>query len=164
VSKRLGYPPDDERDYTRLGNSCWFTNLDHGRRHEPLQLMSSADNIKFSKHHDVRGIGYRRYYNYEAIEVPYVDAIPGDFTGVMGVPITFLDKYNPDQFEILGNSENMAQMGQLGVTPLGDEFVRTYYEQGGTGGVSAGHRKLGLTEPRYYWPFKRILIRRKDAS
>ena len=126
--------------------------------------MSSADNIKFSKHHDVRGIGYRRYYNYEAIEVPYVDAIPGDFTGVMGVPITFLDKYNPDQFEILGNSENMAQMGQLGVTPLGDEFVRTYYEQGGTGGVSAGHRKLGLTEPRYYWPFKRILIRRKDAS
>ena len=145
-AEKLGYPPDDERDYTRLGNSCWFTNIDHGRRHEPLQLMSTADNIKFSKHRDVRGVGYRRYYNYDAIEVPHVDAIPDDFDGVMGVPITFLDKYNPDQFQIIGSSEDMEQMGQLGAKPLGAEFVRTYFEQGGTGGVSPGHRKLGLTD------------------
>ena len=123
-----------------------------------------ADNIKFSKHKDVQGTGYRRYYNYDAIEVPYVDAIPDDFAGVMGVPITFLDKYNPDQFAIVASSKDMEQMGQLGVDPLGTEFVRIYFEQGGTGGVSPGHRKLGLTEPRYYVPFKRILIRRKDAS
>ncbi|MBZ4620500.1 DNA methyltransferase [Mycobacterium avium subsp. hominissuis] len=163
-AERLGYPSDDQYDYTRLGNSCWFTNIDHGRRHEPLQLMSAADNIKFSRHKDIREHGYRRYYNYDAIEVPYIDAIPSDYTGVMGVPITFLDKYNPDQFEILGNSEDMEQMGQLGAKPLGADFVRTYFEQGGTGSVSAGHRKLGLTEPRYYWPYKRILIRRKDAA
>lgn len=161
-AEKLGYPSDEEYDYTRLGNSCWFTNIDHGRRHEPLQLMTEADNIKFSRHKDVRGVGYRRYYNFDAIEVPHVDAIPDDFVGIMGVPITFLDKYNPDQFEIIGSSEDMEQMGELGATPLGDEFVRIYKEMGGTGSVSAGHRKLGLTEPRYYVPFKRILIRRKD--
>ena len=164
-AEKMGYPSDELRNYTRLGNSCWFTNIDHGRRHDPLQLMSMDDNIKFSKHKEVRGIGYRKYCNYPAaIEVPFVDAIPADFDGVMGVPITFLDKYNPDQFEILGNSDDMQQMEQLGVEPLGAAFVRTYYEQGGTGGVSAGHRKLGLTQPRYYWPFKRILIRRKAVA
>ncbi len=70
-AERLGYPSDDRYDYTRLGNSCWFTNLEHGRRHEPLQLMTMADNIKFSKHKDIRGVGYRRYDNFDAIEVPY---------------------------------------------------------------------------------------------
>lgn len=102
---KLGYPADDERDYTRLGNSCWFTNIDHGRRHEPLQLMSEADNIKFSKHKEVRGVGYPPYDNFDAIEVPFVDAIPADYYDLMGVPITFLDRYNPDQFEIVGSSE-----------------------------------------------------------
>lgn len=101
-AKRLGYPSDDDYDYTRLGNSCWFTNIDHGRRHEPLQLMTMADNIKFSNHKEVRGVGYVKYDNYDAIEVPFTDAIPADYTGAMGVPITYLDKYNPDQFEILG--------------------------------------------------------------
>jgi hypothetical protein len=163
-AEKLGYPSDEEYDYTRLGNSCWFTNIDHGRRHEPLQLMTEADNIKFSRHKDVRGVGYRRYYNFDAIEVPHVDAIPDDFAGIMGVPITFVDNYNPDQFEIVGSSEDMEQMGELGATPLGDEFVRIYKEMGGTGSVSPGHRKLGLTEPRYYVPFKRILIRRKDIT
>ena len=104
-AERLGYPPDDERDYTRHGNSCWFTNIDHGRRHEALQLMTKADNIKFSKHKEVRGIGYPPYDNFDAIEVPFVDAIPSDHDGMMGVPITFLDRYNPDQFEIVGSSE-----------------------------------------------------------
>jgi hypothetical protein len=164
-AERLGYPSDDERDYTRLGNSCWFTNIDHGRRHQPLELMSENDNIKFSKHKEVRGVGYRHYYNFpEAIDVPFVDAIPGDWDGIMGVPGTFLDKYNPDQFEILGSAEDMEQMEKLGVEMLGADFVNQYKAEGGTGGVSAGHRKLGLTEPRYYWPFKRVLIRRKDAS
>lgn len=102
---KLGYPPDDEYDYTRLGNACWFTNIDHGRRHEPLQLMTTADNIKYSKHKEVRGAGYPTYDNFDAIEVPFVDAIPSDHDGMIGVPITFLDKYNPDQFEIVGSSE-----------------------------------------------------------
>lgn len=95
---RLGYVGN----YTRLGNSCWFTNLDHGRRHQPLQLMTMADNIKFSKHKEIKGQSYQHYDNYDAIEIPFTDAIPSDYDGVMGVPISFLDKYCPEQFEILG--------------------------------------------------------------
>jgi len=93
---------EDGRKYIRVKGVRWFTNIDHGRRHEPLQLMTMADNIKFSKHKEVRGIGYQRYDNYDAIEVPFTDAIPADHTGLMGVPISFLDKHSPDQFEILG--------------------------------------------------------------
>lgn len=164
-AERLGYPSNGEYDFTRLGNSCWFTNIDHGRRHEPLQLMTMADNIKFSRHKEVRGLGYRRYCNFaEAIEVPYTDAIPSDYDGLMGVPITYLDKHNPDQFEIVAQADDMDAMRQIGVAPLGADFVRKYKEQGGTGSNSPGHRKLGLTEPRYYVPFKRILIRRRDGA
>lgn len=84
--------------------SVWFTNLDHGRRHQPLPLMTMADNLKFSKHKEIKGkTAYDRYDNYDAIEVPYTDAIPSDYEGAMGVPISFLDKYCPEQFEILGN-------------------------------------------------------------
>ncbi|MDF3319905.1 adenine-specific methyltransferase EcoRI family protein [Rhodococcus sp. C3V] len=162
---KLGYPSDDDYDYTRLGNSCWFTNIDHGRRHEPLQLMTMADNIKFSKRKEVRGIGYETYFNFpEAIEVPFVEAIPSDFDGIMGVPITFLDKYNPDQFEILTHGDNMDELRQLGVGTLGEEFVKTYYAQGGTGSNSQGHRRLGLTRPKYHTAFKRIMIRRKAEA
>jgi Adenine-specific methyltransferase EcoRI len=96
-AERLGYPSTQDRDFTRMGHACWFTNIEHGRRHEPLQLMTMSDNIKFSKHKDVRGLDYQRYYNFkEAIEVPWVDSLPSDYDGPMGVPITFLDKYNPD--------------------------------------------------------------------
>ncbi|MCI6485644.1 MAG: adenine-specific methyltransferase EcoRI family protein [Bacteroidales bacterium] len=97
-AERMGYVGN----YTRLGNSCWFTNLDHGRRHQPLILMTEADNVRYSRHKEIRGAGYAHYDNYDAIEVPYVDAIPSDYDGAMGVPITFLDKYCPEQFEILG--------------------------------------------------------------
>lgn len=105
-AEKLGYIGD----YTRLGNSCWFTNMEHGRRHQPLSLMTMADNLKFSKHKDIRGkTGYDRYDNYDAIEVPYTDAIPSDYNGVMGVPVSFLDKYNPEQFEILGCTYNYGR-------------------------------------------------------
>jgi hypothetical protein len=99
---RLGYVGD----YTRLGNSCWFTNLDHGRRHQPLPLMTMADNLKFSRHKELKGKKeYDKYDNYDAIEVPFTDAIPSDYDGIMGVPISFLDKYCPDQFVIMGATQ-----------------------------------------------------------
>jgi len=83
--------------------SVWFTNLDHGRRHQPLSLMTMDDNLKYSKHKEIKGkASYDRYDNYDAIEVPFTDAIPSDYEGVMGVPISFLDKYSPEQFDILG--------------------------------------------------------------
>ncbi len=96
---------DPMTNLVKFRNVAWFTNLEHGRRHQPLQLMTMAQNIKHSKHKEVRGIGYRRYDNYDAIEVPFTDAIPGDYDGVMGVPISFLDKYCPEQFEILGATQ-----------------------------------------------------------
>lgn len=84
-------------------NSClWLTNIEHGKRHQPLQLMSMEDNIKFSKHKEIRNKEYRKYDNYDAIDVPFTDAIPLGYKGVMGVPITFLDKFNPEQFRIIG--------------------------------------------------------------
>jgi hypothetical protein len=89
--------------YFSMGSIMWFTNLDHGRRHQELPLMTMEDNLRFSKHKGIKGkAAYDRYDNYDAIEVPFTDAIPCDYDGMMGVPITFLDKYNPDQFEILG--------------------------------------------------------------
>ena len=96
---RMGYVGN----YTRQGNSCWFTNLDHGRRHSPLSLMPMADNIKYSKHKEIRNDGYLPYYNYDGIDVPFVDAIPSDYDGIMGVPTSFLGKYNPEQFELVDN-------------------------------------------------------------
>lgn len=97
---------ENGRKYIRVKGVRWFTNLDHGRRHQPLNLMSMADNVKFSKHKQVRNHQYQKYENYDAIEIPFTDAIPSDYDGVMGVPITFLDKYNPEQFKILGMCEN----------------------------------------------------------
>lgn len=89
-----------------IAGVCWFTNVEHGKRHQPLQLMTMEDNLRFSKHTEIKTNGYIKYDNYNAIDVPYVDAIPKNYFGVMGVPITFMDKYNPEQFRIiaLGNS------------------------------------------------------------
>ena len=138
---RLGYIGN----YTRLGNSCWFTNLDHGRRHQPLPLMTMADNLKYSKHKEIKGkASYDRYDNYDAIEVPFTDAIPSDYDGVMGVPISFLDKYSPEQFEIVGITDrddnsgvktkeytekdmpNFGDLNRRGVIKVGKDYKPTY--------------------------------------
>ena len=103
---------DDVSELIKFRNVIWFTNIEHGKRHRPLPLMTMSDNIKFSKHKEVKGLGYQTYDNYDAIEVPFTDAIPSDFEGVMGVPISFLDKYSPEQFEILG-SQRWEKSGVL---------------------------------------------------
>ena len=83
-------------------NTIWLTNIDHGHRHQPLLLMTMEENLNFSKHKKIKDRqGYDRYDNYDAIEVPFTDAIPSDYDGVMGVPISFLHKYCPEQFEIV---------------------------------------------------------------
>lgn len=89
----------------RVSTSCWYTNLDHGRRHRPLSLMTMSDNLRFNRKLNGKP-AYQTYDNYDAIEVPYYDAIPSDYEGVMGVPVTFIDKYSPEQFEILGTLES----------------------------------------------------------
>jgi len=92
--------------FIRIKGVRWFTNIEHGRRHQPLPLMTLQDNLRFSKHREIKGkTEYVKYDNYDAIEIPFTDAIPSDYDGVMGVPISFLDKYSPEQFEILGSTQ-----------------------------------------------------------
>lgn len=97
---------DHKEGMIRVSGVVWFTNIDHGRRHQPLSLMTMEDNIKFSKHKEIKNAGYKAYDNYNAIEVPFTDGIPSDYDGVMGVPISFLLKYCPEQFEIIGATES----------------------------------------------------------
>jgi hypothetical protein len=158
---------ENGQKYIRIKGVRWFTNIDHGRRHEPLQLMTRADNLRYNKKliKALAGaIDYQKYDTYDAIEVPSTDSIPSDYDGVMGVPITFLDRYNPDQFEILFNAEDMAQTEAYGVEPLGEKRVADYYAAGGSAANSAGRRKLFLYHPRPYVPYKRILIRHRAVS
>lgn len=86
---------------TRVQGVRWFTNLDHGRRHQPLPLMTKAEIIKF-----VTKRPFEKYENYNAIEVSLVKNIPSDYNGIMGVPVSILDKYSPEQFQIVGMCEN----------------------------------------------------------
>ena len=98
---------DAKTGLVKFRNVCWFTNLDHGRRHQPLPLMTMKENLKYSKHKEIKSKkAYDKYDNYDAIEVPFTDSIPSDYDGVMGVPISFLDKYSPEQFEIIGMAED----------------------------------------------------------
>ena len=92
---------DQKTGLVKFRNCHWFTNLDHGRRHQALKLMTMADNLKFNKKMNSK-TAYDRYDNYDAIEVPFTNAIPSDYNGVMAVPISFLDKYSPEQFQVLG--------------------------------------------------------------
>lgn len=155
---RLGYVGD----YTRLGNSCWFTNLDHGRRHQPLGLMTKAESLKFNKKMQGKS-SYLRYDNYDAIEVPFTNAIPSDYDGAMGVPISFLDKYNPDQFEILGTSDNGIVDDKYKISPgLKKKFVDDYYKAGGTGAYKEGNPTAGYYEDGIAkMAYKRIFIKHK---
>lgn len=148
---RLGYVGD----YTRLGNSCWYTNIDHGRRHRPLPLMTMSENLKFSKHKDIKGkTSYDCYDNYDAIEVPYADAIPSDYEGAMGVPISFLDKYCPEQFEILGSFNNSS---------LEDKAKEGYVLSSDTKTIINGQEKTWNGPVINRLPlYKRIVIRKKQ--
>jgi hypothetical protein len=126
--KAAGYRVDEDGNkFIRVKGVRWFTNLDHGRRHQPLNLMTMADNLKFNKKIEGKS-AYDRFDNYNAIEVPFTDAIPSDYGGVMGVPISFLDKYSPEQFEIIwqasGNTRASTPkkiLKKMGYTPHRDD-------------------------------------------
>lgn len=125
---------------------CWFANIDHGKRHEKLKLMTMADNLKYNQklrkklEKDFGEIKYYHYDNYDALEVPFVEAIPSDYTGNMGVPITFMNSFNASQFEIIGMGEDNGS--------------------GYSGGVWNGGSKSCLVNGKAM--FKRIFIRRKE--
>ena len=136
--------------FQKFGNIAWFTNIEHGRRHEPLVLMSMEDNLLYGSKR-VRSAGYPKYDNYDAIEVPETKGIPSDYAGLMGVPISFLDKYNPAQFEIVGTSDGTFA-ASLGVKPLGPEYEG-----------NVGRTKLGLASTRKA-VFRRIIIRHRNPG
>lgn len=108
---------DSEGNRIIATNNClWLTNLEHGKRHDILPVSSMAENLKYNKTLKkklLKKFGdcskYPEYDNFDGIDVPFTEAIPKDYDGMMGVPITFLDKYNPEQFEIIGNSGDLAQ-------------------------------------------------------
>lgn len=133
--------------------SVWFTNLDHGRRHHPLPLMTMADNLKYSKHKEIKGKkSYDAYDNYDAIEVPFTDSIPSDYVGVMGVPISFLDKYSPDQFEVVGITDRDDNSGIK---------IKEYTEQDALNYGDLNRRGVIKIEKGYKSTYARLLIRKK---
>lgn len=152
----------------RLASACWFTNLDHGKRHEPLILDTKVHNLKFNKRllkkleNDYKVADFPRYQNYDAIEIPFTEAIPSDYKGIMGVPITFMDKYCPEQFEILGMCEN-ENLYNLKTRIYSSEECKQAYEQkfkkAGTYDLNAsGVVVCGTQLEKVY---QRILIRKK---
>lgn len=163
-AEKMGYVGN----YTRLGNSCWFTNMEHGRRHQPLSLMTMEENTMYSKHKEIRGKGYQHYDNYDAIEVPFTDAIPSDYDGAMGVPITFLDKYCPEQFEILGitktwfGAANKIYPEQIQVSSNGKESRVTKLNDGATLKLSEAPKSetYYIVENEFFTQvYARVLIR-----
>lgn len=134
-----------------MGNCCWFTNLDHQKRHEDLILYKNYSPEEYPK-----------YDNYDAIEVSKTTNIPMDYDGIMGVPITFLDKYNPEQFEIIGNANDADWLKTAGVGPLGQNTIDKFRAQGNKSHVSANMYSLYVTiKGKVFRPYGRILIRRK---
>ncbi len=143
------------KKFIRVKGVRWFTNIEHGRRHEPIPLMSMQDNLRYGKHVEVKAHGYIHYENYDAIDVPYTDAIPADYDGNMGVPLTFLDRYCPEQFEIIGQTQGDSGK-ELGLKPYPRELKKL---------------NKSLRDGQLYYidedgipqkPYARILIRKKQ--
>ncbi|MBR4825255.1 MAG: adenine-specific methyltransferase EcoRI family protein [Spirochaetaceae bacterium] len=174
-----GFRIDEKgKKFIRIKGVRWFTNIEHGKRHQPLKLMTEADNIKFSKHKEVKNQGYLKYDNYDAIEIPFTDSIPSNYGGLMGVPISFLDKYCPEQFEIIGllQSSTDEQAGTPNLRYYNDfkEMRQDMTYTGSSGGKANGNPVLKgksekgnflynpITEEYVHSVYARILIRHKE--
>ena len=165
-------PKESEEEYLKTGKegsnykkvngkiygrspSIWFTNLDHNKRHEFLDLI-----CRYSPDE------YMHYENYNAIEVSKVTDIPCDYGGIMGVPVSFLDKYNPEQFEIVGSNCSTELCVELGVKPLGEDWIKRYRAAGGTGHNTANMVRIVYNDshgkPKV--AFSRIFIRNKHPQ
>lgn len=134
-------------NYKQFGNILWYTNLDISKRHEEIVLYKTYAPEE-----------YPTYDNYDAINVDKVTDIPMDYDGVMGVPITFMDKYNPEQFEIVDLSRYLKTRG------MSKEFVEQYYREGNKGCIHEGHPDLCYYDKNGHTvvPYMRALIRRKQ--
>jgi hypothetical protein len=131
---------ENGQKWRSLGNACWFTNLDIAKRHEELILY---------KEYNPRD--YPSYANYDAIEVGKTSDIPANYPGAMGVPVTFLDKYNPAQFEILGSSRTLGK-------PMAQFAEKGSYAQGGPRFYLANY------DGTYQRLYDRIVIRNRKLK
>ncbi len=147
-------PPENVRDFAsgvfdektglvKFRNVGWFTNMDHDRRHEPIPLFKRYSQ-KLYPHYD----------NYDAIEVSKIADIPVDFDGAMGVPVTFLDRYNPDQFEILGITDRDNNSGLK---------TKTYADADAPNPGDLNRRGVILAGKVLKSTFARLLIKRRQA-
>lgn len=138
----------------RVSGVCWYTNLDIPKRHTNLDLRGNYYNSE----------DYPMYINFDAIDVSKVIDIPCDYDGLMGVPITFMDKYNPDQFEIIGVSNVNGLLD--GVEEIGDKWVADYKAAGGKGHITSKmHSLVGYTNdgvPKSF--YTRIIIKNKHPE
>ncbi|MBP6866574.1 MAG: adenine-specific methyltransferase EcoRI family protein [Candidatus Pacebacteria bacterium] len=147
---------ENGKKYAFVAGVVWFTNLDHGKRHEEVTLYKKYITNKSN---------YPKYDNYDAIEVPRVVDIPLDYKGFIGVPITFLHKYNPDQFEIIGQGQGDLYR-ELTPKGLSKKFVDVYYKTGGTGSIKEDHPVLGYYDEKgkAVIPYMRIIIKNKKLQ
>lgn len=180
----MWFETKDESDVDRVDDgvnmknvsSVWFTNFEHGRRHQPLQLMNMQDNLRFNK--KMKGKeAYDKYDNYDAIEVSFTELIPSDYKGVMGVPISFLDKYCPEQFEILGATQRGCHDDVPDIKKYDDYWeVRQNGERtGSSGGKTNENTNIAMNDGRKNYfinhdghivqsTYQRIFIKHKDLT
>ena len=139
----------------RVSGVTWFTNLEIPKRSEEMDLV-----CRYSPE------DYPKYENYDAIEVSKTTDIPFDYSGIMGVPITFLDKYCPNQFDIIGSNSSTDLCKLLGVQPLGQDWINRYRAAGGTGHNTANMVRIVYNDkngnPKV--AFQRIFIRNKHPQ
>lgn len=142
---------DHKEGMIRVSGVVWFTNLDINKRHEDLILYKPYTTEE-----------YPTYDNYNAINVNKTKDIPVDYKGFMGVPITFLNKHNPDQFDIIGQGQGNLYR-ELTPKGLNQKFVDDYYKSGGTGSIKEDHPVLGYYDnnKKAVIPYMRIIIKNK---
>jgi len=149
--KQKGYNPNE---CIKVPGICWYTNLDIKKRHEKFDLVCPYSPEE-----------YPMYANYDAIEVSKVQNIPYNYPGAMGVPTTFLDKYNPEQFEIIGCADDQDWLRNNGAQIIGQDTINKLRSQGNMAHVTANMNSLYyIKDNRVYLPYSRIIIRNKHTQ
>jgi len=145
---------DHREGLIRVSGVVWFTNLDHRKRHDEMIMVR-----RYSGHEEA----YPRYDNYDAIEVSRTQDIPMDYAGVMGVPITFLTKYNPEQFQILGMCENEDLYGLKTRVYTSAECNQAYLDKFGKKGTyDLNASGVVVRDGLYDKVYQRLLIRNRN--
>lgn len=157
---------EDGKKYAFVAGTIWFTNLDHGRLHRHLSLMTEEEIVKFGTKKP-----FEKYDNYDAIEVPLVKYIPDDYHGIMGVPISFLSKHSPEQFEIVGITKTWFGLAtktypeQIQVSKNGKKSKVTKLNDGATLKMDTPpeNKTYYIVDDKFYKQlYARVLIRRKQ--